>query len=144
MAPSFPMQKNTADTALHVAVAQEDGTSLHIVDFLVQNRYGSHALLVTELLVREGFADYFYNAFISKTNTQATTCEGAQISKINALMKLNSLITICIEMCSDITQRCHFTMHTVKHRVYVSTYRTYDKVTMKTMFHIKNLMGLLL
>ncbi|XP_077487926.1 arfGAP domain of ASAP isoform X3 [Amblyomma americanum] len=33
----LPNYKNTADTALHVAVAQEDGTSLHIVDFLVQN-----------------------------------------------------------------------------------------------------------
>nr|XP_037282210.1 arf-GAP with SH3 domain, ANK repeat and PH domain-containing protein 1-like isoform X3 [Rhipicephalus microplus] len=33
----LPNYKNTADTALHVAVAQEDATSLHIVDFLVQN-----------------------------------------------------------------------------------------------------------
>ncbi|XP_040061931.1 arfGAP with SH3 domain, ANK repeat and PH domain-containing protein isoform X3 [Ixodes scapularis] len=33
----LPNYQNTADTALHVAVAQEDGTSLHIVDFLVQN-----------------------------------------------------------------------------------------------------------
>ncbi|XP_064488613.1 arfGAP with SH3 domain, ANK repeat and PH domain-containing protein-like isoform X2 [Ornithodoros turicata] len=33
----LPNYKTTADTALHVAVAQEDGTSLHIVDFLVQN-----------------------------------------------------------------------------------------------------------
>lgn len=36
----LPNYKNTADTALHVAVAQEDGTSLHIVDFLVQNSPG--------------------------------------------------------------------------------------------------------
>ena len=36
--PSFA---KTGDTSLHVAIRQEDGSSLHIVDFLIQNSKGS-------------------------------------------------------------------------------------------------------
>ncbi|OQR71034.1 130 kDa phosphatidylinositol 4, partial [Tropilaelaps mercedesae] len=36
----LPNHQSTKDTALHVAIKQEDGTSLHLVDFLVQNGGG--------------------------------------------------------------------------------------------------------